>query len=54
MPKVWTTGHVVIPKAWRDAYDLQPGVEVEIAKRDGAIVIRKASQHPTAREKPAR
>ena len=43
MPKLWRSGHIVIPKVLRDKYDIHPGDEVEMFERDGAIVIRKAS-----------
>jgi len=42
MPKLWRSGHVVIPKAMREAHGLHPGTEVELEERDGWIVIRKA------------
>jgi AbrB family looped-hinge helix DNA binding protein len=41
--KVWTTGHVVVPKPLRDAHGIHPGDEVEIFERDGDIVVRKAN-----------
>jgi AbrB family looped-hinge helix DNA binding protein len=43
MPKLWRSGHIVIPKALRDKHDIHPGDEVEMIERDGWIVIRKAS-----------
>jgi len=48
MPKVWTTGHVVVPKALREQFDLHPGDEVVFEKRDDGIAIRKA---PTQRKR---
>lgn len=50
MPKLWRSGHIVIPKALRDKYDIHPGDEVEMFRRDGAIVIRKASASARSRE----
>jgi AbrB family looped-hinge helix DNA binding protein len=50
MPKLWRSGHVVIPKVLRDEYDIHPGDEVEISQRDGAIVIRKAPANAKPRE----
>ncbi len=41
MPKLWRSGHIVIPKALRDAYDIHPGDEVEFVERDGDVFIRK-------------
>ena len=52
MPKVWTTGHVVVPKALREQFDLHPGDEVVFEKRDGGIAIRKAPPQPKRRERP--
>jgi AbrB family looped-hinge helix DNA binding protein len=43
MPKVWRSGHIVIPKALWEAHDIDPGDEVENFQRDDAIIIRKAS-----------
>jgi AbrB family looped-hinge helix DNA binding protein len=43
MPKLWRFGHLVIPKALREAHDIHPGDPVEIFERDGGIVIRKVS-----------
>jgi AbrB family looped-hinge helix DNA binding protein len=55
MPKLWRSGHIVIPKALRDKHDIHPGDEVEIFQRDDAIVIRKASTEPRPRaERSAR
>jgi len=50
MPKLWRTGHIVIPKALREAHDIHPGDEVEIFQRDDAILIRKVSTKPRRRE----
>jgi AbrB family looped-hinge helix DNA binding protein len=47
MPKLWRSGHVVIPKALRDKHGIHPGDEVEMFERDGAIFIRKASTTST-------
>jgi AbrB family looped-hinge helix DNA binding protein len=41
MSKVWSTGHVVVPKAMRERLGIHPGDEVDITDCDGAIVIRK-------------
>ncbi|HEX4806324.1 MAG TPA: AbrB/MazE/SpoVT family DNA-binding domain-containing protein [Conexibacter sp.] len=43
MPKLWRSGHIVIPKAMREAHGLHPGTEVEFEERDGSIVIRKVT-----------
>jgi AbrB family looped-hinge helix DNA binding protein len=48
MPKLWRSGHVVIPKALREQHDIHPGDDVEIFQRDDAM-IRKA----TARAEPS-
>jgi len=50
MPKLWRSGHIVIPKALRDKHDIHPGDEVEMFERDGAIYIRKASTKPKPRK----
>jgi len=42
MPKLWRSGHIVVPKAMHEAHGLRPGTEVEFEERDGWIVIRKA------------
>ncbi len=34
-------GQIVIPKAFRDAYDLQPGSEIMIGEKENELVIRK-------------
>jgi len=41
MPKIWRTGHVVVPKALHERYGIHAGDEVEITERAGCIVIRK-------------
>jgi AbrB family looped-hinge helix DNA binding protein len=46
--KVWTTGHVVIPKSIRGAFGIRPGTEVEVFERGGEIIIRKACSNPGA------
>jgi len=43
MPKLWRSGHVVIPQAL-------PGDEVDTFQRDDAIVIRTTSTKPSSRE----
>jgi AbrB family looped-hinge helix DNA binding protein len=50
MPKLWRSGHIVIPKALRDKHDIHPGDEVEMFERDGANFIRQASAKPTPRK----
>jgi len=34
-------GQIVIPKAFREAYDIRPGSEVMIGEKDKELVIRK-------------
>jgi AbrB family looped-hinge helix DNA binding protein len=36
-------GHLTIPKAMRDKYDMKAGTRMEIVDLDGTIVLAKAS-----------
>jgi AbrB family looped-hinge helix DNA binding protein len=51
--KIRSSGHIVIPKAIRDAHDIHPGDPVTFAEDHGDVVMRKA-EHPTAAGKRKR
>jgi antitoxin PrlF len=45
--KVTEKGQITIPKHLRDELGIGPGTHVEFARRDDAIVVRKADRGPT-------
>ncbi len=40
--RVGPKGQVVLPKALRDAVGIRPGDDVEVERRDDALVVRRA------------
>lgn len=44
-------GRVVLPKAVREQYGLDPGTELEIEESDNMIILRPIHQEPSIREK---
>ncbi len=46
--KVGPKGQVVLPKALRDELGIEPGDDVDVERRDGEIVVRRATGLGTA------
>jgi len=49
--KISSKGQLVLPKAVRDAYRLEPGSELEIEDTGSAIVLRPRKKQPDTRKK---